>query len=102
VSDEKKMDKMIASSNLISCDPLEEDFVMDKNKIVIDIPIVLGFSVLQYAKLRMLECRGLLFMTFCTELYTFLVFTLALCYQSETYGSFNNKLQPKGIQLPLQ
>jgi hypothetical protein len=49
---------MVANRNFISCDPLEEDFfefVMDKNKIVIDIPIVLGFSVLQYAKLRMLE-----------------------------------------------
>jgi hypothetical protein len=58
VSDEKKMDKMIGSRNFISCDLLEKDFfefVMDKKKIIIDIPIVLGFSVLQYAKLRMLE-----------------------------------------------
>jgi hypothetical protein len=52
------MDKMIGRKNFISCDALEEEFfefVMGKKKIVIDIPIVLGFSVLQYAKLRMLE-----------------------------------------------
>ena len=50
--------KMIGQDNFLSLEELGEDFfeiVSHKHSILTDTPVVLGFCILQYTKLRMLE-----------------------------------------------
>ena len=57
-TDEQKASRFVADHRFVSLDVLEESFyegVSEKRKILLDIPITIGFSILQYAKLRMLQ-----------------------------------------------
>ena len=57
-SDPAKVSRAIANQHFVSLDEIFDDFyeiLSEKKKITLDIPVVLGFSVLQYAKLRMLQ-----------------------------------------------
>lgn len=54
----RKASLSIANAKFVSLEEIHEDFfeiTSEKTKIILDIPVVLGFSVLQYAKLRMLQ-----------------------------------------------
>lgn len=56
--DAKKTSRTVISSSFVSLEEIHEDFyevISEKKKILLDIPIVIGFSILQYAKLRMLQ-----------------------------------------------
>ena len=57
-ADTAAVSKMIAGTNFLALDELSEDFfevISHKPSILMDTPVVLGFCILQYAKLRMLE-----------------------------------------------
>ena len=56
--DSTKVSRAIANQNFLSLEEIYDDFyeiLSEKKKITLDVPVVLGFSVLQYAKLRMLQ-----------------------------------------------
>lgn len=55
-SDTKEASKRISHANFVSLDEIDNEFyevTAEKTKIVLNIPVVLGFSVLQYTKLKM-------------------------------------------------
>ena len=58
LTDISSASKLVNSKNFLSIDELDEDIFevqLSKNKIKLDTPIVIRFSILQLAKLRMLE-----------------------------------------------
>jgi hypothetical protein len=57
-SNPSRINKQIRNRKFISLEEIDDDFyeiTMEKDQTLLDTPVVLGFSVLQYAKLRMLE-----------------------------------------------
>ena len=75
-ADPEKVSRAIANQNFVSLDEIYDDFYeisSEKKKITLDIPVVLGFSVLQYAKLRMLQ-----FYYDCIDRYAFIIIIVLL------------------------
>ena len=71
-ADSTKVSQAIANQNFLSLEEIYDDFyeiLSEKKKVTLDIPVVLGFSVLQYAKLRMLQ-----FYYDCIDRYLLLLF----------------------------
>lgn len=57
-SDECKLSNHISHNSFVSLEEISDRFyevLTNKTKIILDIPVVLGFAVLQYAKLKMLS-----------------------------------------------
>ena len=57
-SDSKKTSQSVRDFKFVSLEEISPDFyeiVNEKRQITLDIPVVLGFTILQLAKLRMLE-----------------------------------------------
>ena len=57
-ADDAATARLIGQDTFVSLEPLGDDFfeiISHKNNIMMDTPVVLGFCILQYAKLRMLE-----------------------------------------------
>lgn len=53
-----KVSKKVSSPKFVAVDEISEDFfevTTEKSRILLDTPVVNGFAVLQYAKLRMLQ-----------------------------------------------
>lgn len=58
LDDPIKVSRKILNNRFVSVDELDKDFYelsMEKKSITLDIPVVLGFTILQHAKLRMLQ-----------------------------------------------
>lgn len=58
ISDLKQLSQAIRNKSFISLDELDTGFyeiVSKKRSIYMDVPVVIGFVILQYAKLRMLQ-----------------------------------------------
>lgn len=58
LTESTKVSQAIAKEQFVSLEEIYDDFFeieSEKKKVVLDIPVILGFSVLQYAKLRMLQ-----------------------------------------------
>jgi hypothetical protein len=57
-SDSKKVSQAVRDYKFVSLQEISPDFyeiINEKQQITLDIPVVLGFTILQLAKLRMLE-----------------------------------------------
>ena len=56
-TDSTKVSQAIANQNYLSLEEIYDDFydILSEKKVTLDIPVALGFSVLQYGKLRMLQ-----------------------------------------------
>ena len=57
-SDAKKVSHLISRNEFVSLEEIEQEFyevVSEKKTQLLDVPVVLGFCILQYAKLRMLQ-----------------------------------------------
>ena len=81
--DSTKISRAIASQSFVSLEEIFDDFYeisSEKKKICLDIPVVLGFSVLQYAKLRMLQ-----FYYDCIDRYLLYYITFIKLYQYKSF-----------------
>ena len=57
-SDTKMVSHLICRNEFVSLEEIEQDFyevLSDKKSQLLDVPVILGFCILQYAKLRMLQ-----------------------------------------------